>query len=398
MGLNNPRRVSLKRIIKIILLVSLVFLMTIPAFAAKTTGLSKTDLKLTELSNRVSSFEANWSRFQLGGSFSLVPYTLHEQGQPSIVAFSQEIELLLNAFIDQNIQFSLKLNNQKPWGFLNQYFGPTLMNPLQVDEAFLKLQYPKTFNYLGRFRFSLGEFGIISDFYADPVEGIAIQHAFGSFHLVGIYKRVNTIYNYNTGQVENGEDYLAGRIGWSNKFSVCGINFVPKGIGGERDLSMDWSRSAADYKIAAEFGWHFSPSDELPEPVPGFIVSYGRRISPDNYFQLKAGYFDPKFDPEYSSLDYSPDYQNDREWFFPNSKGFELYWLYQPFHGFQYQIENRLIVLAPVNASESIFNYRLHSSFVKNISPINQIFAGVDMQNRFNSQITQVFTGWTLRF
>jgi hypothetical protein len=380
----------------------LVSLITAPVFAAKTTGLSKTDRKLTELSNRVSSFEANWGRFQLGGSFSLVPYTYNEQGKPPIVAFSQEIELLLDAFIDQNLQFSLKLNNQKPWGFLDQYFGPTLMNPLQIDEAFLKMQYPKTFNYLGRFRFSLGAFGIISDFYADPVEGIAIQHSFGSFHLVGIYKRVNTIYSFETNQVESGEDYLAGRIGWSNKFNVFGINVVPKGIGGEHDLSIDWSRSTADYKITTELGWYSSPPDELPngnmKPVPGFILSYGRRISPDNYFQLKTGYFDPKFNPQYSSLAYSQANRDNREWFFPNSKGIELYWLYQPFNVFQYQIENRLIVLTPVNASGSIFNYHLHSSFVKNISPINQICVGVDLQNRFNTRVTQVFAGWTLRF
>jgi hypothetical protein len=398
----------MKRILVITVLISLLII-TIPtgASAAKATLSSVTDRKLTDLSNRFSSLEASWGRFRLGGSFSLTPYAnfTPQQNVLPIIEYDQEIGLFFDAFIDNHLQFSLKLDNQRGWGTQYQYLGSLNLNPLQIGEAFLRMQYPKAFNYFGRFRFSLGTLGIISDFFTNPIEGFAIQQAWNKFQLVAIYNRVSTLYNSTTNQVISGTDYLAGRIGWSNRSDVIGLNIVPKGLGGERNFSMDWSRNTANYKIAAELGWYSFYSTEYSDlntgPTPGFMVSYGRNLTSrrgqsSSFIQLKAGYFTSGFQPSYSSLAHVSG--SEREWFQPNSKGIEIYWNWhnQLFNNFQ--VENRLIVLTPVESNEPIVNYRLYSKISKNITPVNQLQLGVDLKNFNHAFVGQIFAGWALRF
>jgi hypothetical protein len=390
------------------MVVAFLLIISIPiaTLAAKATLSTAADQKLADLSNRFSSLEANWGRFRLGGSFSLIPYANFAKSQETrpIVEYSQEIGLFFDAFVDDHLQFSLKLGNQRGWGTEYQYLGSINLNPLQIDEAFLRMQYPTTFNYFGRFRFSLGALGIISDFYTNPIEGVAVQQALGKFQLVAVYNRVSTLYNPDTNKVESGTDYLAGRIGWSNRSDVIGLNIVPKGLGGERDFSVDWSRSTAQYKIAAELGWYSfnsNGSDLNTNPIPGFMVSYGcnlpsRHGHNTNFLQLKAGYFSNGFRPSYSSLAHASG--DDREWFQPNSQGMEIYWNWrnQLFNSFQ--VENRLIVLTPVQSDQPVVNYRLRSSLTKNMTPINQLQLGIDLKSFNQVFLGQIFAGWILRF
>lgn len=395
--------------IPFIMVLTVLLTMSIPTanLEAKATFSSATDRKLADLSNRFSSFEANWGRFRLGGSFSLIPYANFAKSQETlpIIEYSQEIDLFFEAFVDEHLRFSLKLDNQRGWGTQYQYLGTVNVNPLQIDEVFLRMQYPTAFNYFGRFRFSLGTLGIISDFFTNPIEGVAIQQALGKFQLVAVYNRVSTIYNPATNRVESGTDYLGGRIGWSNRSDVVGLNIVPKGLGGERNFSMDWSRSTAQYKVAAELGWYSFNSIEFPDlntsPTPGLIISYGRNLPSSrgrnsNFLQLKAGYFSPGFRPSYSSLAHVS--RDDREWFQPNSKGIEIYWDWrnQLFNSFQ--VENRLILLTPVQSDQPVINYRLHSSLTKNITPVNQWQLGIDLKHFDHVFLGQIFAGWILRF
>ena len=388
---------------RLLILISLVAF--IPLYSSLTYGatkqISETDHKLTDLSNRLTSIEATWGRFQLGGNFSLMPFTNINTGlpKPPVIEYNQAINLFMDAFVDQHLQFSMKLSNQRGWGALTQYVGSTNLNPLQIDEAYLKMQYPESFNYLGRFRFTMGSLGIISDFYVNPIEGIAIQQAFNKFHVIALYNRINTLYNPTTNQAESSEDYLAGRIGWSNNSNIIGINIVPNGIGPEHSFSLDWSQSTSNYKIALELGWYSFNSNEYPELnaslAPGMLLSYGRRISSTNFWQLKAGYFASNFRPSLSSLGHCSG--DDREWFLPNSKGIEFYWDRQ--FTKNYQFENRLLLLLPVEVTpDPTLHYRLHMVLTKIISPINQLQFGTDLKFFNNSINTQVFAGWTLRF
>lgn len=398
----------MKRITVIMVSVFLLIMAISTAVLAANTSLSPAaDRKLADLANRFSSLEASWGRFRLGGNFSLIPYAnfTTQQNNLPIIEYTQGIDLFLDALIDDHLQFSLKLSNQRGWGTEYLYLGSLNLNPLQIDEAFLRMQYPKTFNYLGRFRFSLGAFGIISDFFTNPIEGVAIQHALGKFQLVAIYNRVSTLYNPASNQVESGTDYLAGRVGWSNRADVIGLNIVPKGLGGEHDFSIDWSRSTANYKIAAELGWYSFDSDEYSDlntpPVPGFIISYSRNLSSrqsrgSNFLQLKAGYFAPGFRPTYSSLVHASG--DDREWFQMNSQGIEIYWNWHNQLFNNLQVENRLILLTPVESQQRMVNYRLRSNINKNITPVNQLQFGIDLKNFNHAFQGQIFAGWVLRF
>lgn len=390
----------------ILLICLLIMSFPINTLAAKSPASPTTDRKITNLSNRLSSLEASWGRFRLGGTFSLVPFAnFAPAAQGPIIEYNQEIDLFLEAFIDEHLQFALNLDNQRNWGTQYQYLGTLNLNPLEIDEAFLRIQYPASFNYLGRFRFSLGALGIISDFFTNPIEGVAIQQALGKFQLVALYNRVSTVYNPVTGRAESGTDYLAGRIGWSNRSDVIGLNIVPKGLGGERNFSIDWSRSNAKSKLAAEFGWYSFNSYEYPDlntgPVPGLLISYGLNLPSNHgrgssFLQFKAGYFAPGFRPSYSSLAHISG--NDREWFQPNSQGIEIYWDWHNRLFNNFQIQNRLILSTPVQGNQSTVNYRLNSTFSKTITPVNQLQFGIDLKNYDQSFQGQLFAGWILRF
>lgn len=361
------------------------------------------DLKLKELSNQFSTMQATWGRFQIGGTFDLESDSSLEDHQTKLPTFGfiQQLKLFLDASMDQNLQLSLKASHQGGWG-LNQTTNSgvyPMTSPFQVDEAFLKLEYPNSLYYMGRFRYSFGPLGLISDFYTNPLEGVALQRTFHNFHAIGIYSRVNTQYDPNTNQIETVDNYLAGRIGWSNQLNIIGLNMVPKGISGEKSISADWAYNRLDLKMAMEVGWYSFNNNQYPNYkvawVPGILASYGKVFNNFNYFQLKAGYLAPKFMPSYSSLAHCSG--DDREWFLPNSQGVEIYLQTGLKKGFS--LENRLIILKPVeNLGQPILNYRWRSALVKNFSAINQLQFGFDLKYMPNNIDHIIFGKWTLQF
>ncbi len=366
-------------------------------------GLSTTDRKINELSNRVASLDSTWGRFQIGGGFELDTTSKINESNTALTApdFNQQLNIALDAYIDPTLQLSLKVSQLGGWGLkygdANSDTSPMTL-PFQVDQAFLKLSNPSSIDYLGRFQFSLGPIGMMSDFYANPVEGIALQKDFKRFHVIGVYTRVNTEYKAGTNQVTNTQDYIAGRIGWSGQNTVTGINLVP-GLSGETDFSIDFAKMQSDSKFATEFGLYSFSSEKFPDykisNTPGILVSYAQQLNSKNFFQIKAGYLGSKFMPLYSSLAHSSGEK--REWFIPNSQGIEFYWI----HGMKkgYSLENRMIMLTPVtNYQQSDFNYRWKSSLVKNFSPVNRLETGLDLKSYPNDVYRQLFVNWILQF
>ncbi len=366
-------------------------------------GLSTTDRKINELSNRVASLDSTWGRFQIGGGFELDTTSKINESNTTLTApdFNQQLNIALDAYIDPTLQLSLKVSQLGGWGLkygnANSDTSPMTL-PFQVDQAFLKLSNPSSIDYLGRFQFSLGPIGMMSDFYANPVEGIALQKDFKRFHVIGVYTRVNTEYKAGTNQVTNTQDYIAGRIGWSGQNTVTGINIVP-GLSGETDFSIDFAKMQSDSKFATEFGLYSFSSEKFPDykitNTPGILVSYAKQLNSKNFFQIKAGYLGSKFMPLYSSLAHSSGEK--REWFIPNSQGIEFYWI----HGMKkgYSLENRMIMLTPVtNYQQSDFNYRWKGSLVKNFSPVNRLETGFDIKSYPNDVYRQLFVNWILQF
>ena len=355
--------------------------------AATPTGDGYTSLnrKVNDLSNRFSDLESNWGRFQIGGAFTLTPTANLYRQDPTLpeLDFNQQLNLSLNAAIDPNLQFIMHLAEQGSWGST----ATPLSMPLWVDEAYLKMESANNLNYLGRFKFSLGPLGLISDFITDPAEGAAVQLSENNFFMIGLYSRIFE------------DDYLAFRTGWSNRNQVVGINFVPNGITGEKSVSFDWSASSSTTSLAAEFGLYSFTSDEHPDlnvsMAPGALISYGRLLPSKTFIQFKAGYFSPHFTPIYSSLSYSSHY--DREWFSSNSQGVEFFMQnrLKP----DLQLENRLIALAPVeNFNQPDLGYRWRIDLAKNYSSLNQLQAGVDLKVLPGDISQQVFVQWNVRF
>jgi len=392
----------LKKSLIIGFLLFILFTFSLPAFGASATN--STDRKLSDLSNRFDNLEANWGRFQLGGSFNIQPQS--NLDSVSLFKVNQELNLFLDAFIDQNLLFSLKMAHRGGWGLQyqsldpeNAPLDPPIDSPLEIDEAFLRMEHPQSLNYLGRFRYSFGPFGLISDFFESPAQGLAYQRSFGNYHIAGLYSRVYTQYLPNSNIVEVSEDYLAGRIGWSKKNSIIGINLVPFGVSGEKNISIDWSTTDSDSSIAAEIGWYSFESDQFPEYVvdwtPGILISYQKHFSRNGIFQIKAGYFTPDFAPSYSSLAHSSG--DNREWFLPNSRGIDLQ-LLSPLRK-NYQLANHLIILNPIeNFGQPQTGYRLRSSIIKSYSPINQLEFGVDLNHLTETEENEAFISWTIQF
>lgn len=344
--------------------------------------------KVNDLSNRFSDLESNWGRFQIGGAFILTPVAnLYKQDTTAPdLDFTQQLNLSLNAAIDPNLQCVVHLTQQGNWG---STVTPVTM-PLWVDEAYLKIESPNNLNYLGRFKFSLGPLGLISDFIDDPAEGAAVQYSNRNLFLIGLYSRF---------YIENYDEYFALRAGWSNRNQVIGVNFVPNGINGERSVSLDWSSNFGATSMAAEFGFYSFTSEQAPDlnvfMAPGALVSYGRLLPGKTFIQFKAGYFAPRFTPIYSSLSYSSHYN--REWFSSNSQGVEFF-MQNPLRS-DLQLENRLIVLEPVETiDQSEPGYRWRIDLAKNYSAVNQIQAGVDLRALPGDISQQIFVQWNLRF
>ena len=390
---------------KTIAVITLLFILSIPSLPVSGAPASTTtDRKLSELSNRFSNLEATWGRFQLGGNFNIQT----ESNLDSVKLFKvkQELDLLLDAYIDPNLIFSLRMSHQGGWGLSYQSLDSEnvpldspVVAPLQIDEAFLRMERKKNLNYLGRFRYSFGPFGLVSDFFASPAEGLAYQRSFGDYHLIGLYSRVYTQYLPGSDKIEVSEDYLAGRIGWSNQNTVLGLNLVPFGVAGEKNVSIDWSTANPTSSFAAELGFYSFKSDQYPDYVvdwtPGLLVSYKKQFAKNGIFQAKAGYFAPNFAPSYSSLAHSSG--DNREWFLPNSQGIDLF-LLSPLPK-NYQLANHLIVLNQLEDYGQPENgYRLRSSIIKYYSPINQLEFGIDLNHLLTESENQAFISWTVQF
>ena len=370
----------------------------VSTLAASPGSLAKTDRKLADLNNRFSSIEANWGRFQMGGFFSLQTRSKAQSDPLNVgnLEFDQDLNLYFDAFIDQSHQLSLKLAHQGGWGYPTTTNNGSPMNtPLWIDEAFLRMKYPNSTNYLGRFKYSLGTFGLISDFLTYPVEGLVVQKEYKPFHLIGLYSRVNTPYQLESGQIVSGEDYLAARIGWSEAGQVFGVNLVPNGIVGERNFSLDWSLTSKDQKAAVELAWYsFNSETKQVDWTPGLLLSFERLANTDHY-QVKLGYFTPEFTPIFSSLAYVAD--DNREWFLPNTKGVEF--LAQNKLTNLLSLDNRLIVLLPVESTQPTDpGYHWRGALVSNYSPFNHLQVGIESWYTPEYKANQLFLSWDLQF
>jgi len=391
---------TLSSLISIMMLLSL----AVPTLAQPSTVSSTTEKKLTELTNRFTSLESNWGRFQMGGNLSVESNTyLDKLPDRPTFNFEQHLDLFLDAYIQNNLMFSLKTSHDGAWGVnwqsLNSPNYP-MTTPFQVEEAFVRLEYPSSLNYFGRFRFSTSPIGLISDFFSNPIEGVALQKSFADhYHIIGIYSRVNTEYSSGTDQVVGSEGYFAARLGWSNQNVVWGINLVPDGITGEKAFSFDASFTQDAAKLSAELAWysfHWDPSpDYQVDWTPGFLISYGQAISKDAYIQVKAAYLASQFVPSYSSLAHRSG--TDREWFTPNSKGIEL--SVQNRLGATFILENRVIALTPViNYDQPDLTYHWRGSLIKSFSPVNQLAFGLDVERNYQETLTQAFLSWNMSF
>jgi len=383
----------------------LIFLILRPT-AAKPDPTTKQ--KLNELSNRISAFESNWNRLRIGGNLAITSNTFYNQTKQTLSSlnFEQELGLYLDAFLDRNLSTSLRLTHSGYWGNKynsSEYTSSQMESPLQLDEAFLRLEYPTALNYLGRFRFSLSQLGLISDFYTDPVEGFSLQKTYRQFHGIILYSRVYTELQADYGIIEDvsAEDYLGLRLGWTNSNNLIGINLLPNGVTGERSFSLDWSHEWPGQKVTIEAAWYsFKPApDSNVDPidwVPGILVSYGRVLSKNNYLQLKGGYFGDNFLPSYSSLAHNSG--DDREWFLPNSYGGELYLRNQLRPSLAW--DNRILALKPVHFYDTSTDiYHFASYLTKSFSPVNQLQFGVEAK-RLNTNVknNRIFLSWNFQF
>jgi hypothetical protein len=353
--------------------------------------------QLTDLTNRLNSFEASWNRFQIGGNLTLKSSSVYQQAQQNFAQlnFSQQLDLYFNSMIDSRLAAAIKLTHYGGWG---QYGNNPMSSPLQLDEAYLRWIRPTFIGYLGRYHFSLSQLGLISDFTTIPIEGATYQKMYRNFHVIGLYSRVYTIIGATSGSVEATEDYWAARIGWANRHQVVGINFVPDGIAGETGFSIDWSTDWANQKLAVEAAWRsFDSTDAQLRVVraPGILASYGKVIGND-YFQIKAGYFTANFEPQYSSLAHISG--DNREWFVPNSQGIEAFWKKQLKPGWNW--ENRILLFQPVvEYGSANLNYRFASSLVRSLSPVNQLKIGIDLKEDYAGvDSSKIEVLWNLRF
>ncbi len=362
--------------------------------------------QIADLQKRFALLENNWGRFHLGGNITLnsnSPITTTQLAPE----FSQQLDLFFTALIDPTLEFHLRLWHSGGWGI--NYQSISMANspinaPLQINEAFLKYDNPYFTGYLGKFQFSLGPFGLISDFIANPVEGLALQKKWGNIYLTGLYTRVNTEYRQNTDLVESFEDYWALRANIIKNSSIFGFNLVPNGITGEKAFSFDSSFPAFKGHLDAEVGWYsFNYQAQTEYQInwtPGFLIGYRYLWNNQNLFTLKLGYFSPNFLPAYSSLGHMSG--DTREWFIPNSKGLECF--LQKYIRPTWAFRNRLAILRPVNSSGSSAKtyYHLISSLTKDFSPINQLELGIDIKDYSNNSFTdvdkRVFLQWNLRF
>jgi hypothetical protein len=376
---------------------------SVPAIAAPAPA-TRVETRVNELSNRFNSLEATWGRFQIGGNVFLEAKTDldPDSDELPIFGFGQELGLFLDARIDQHFGFSLKMTQDGGWGLKQTDYsgaGP-LSVPPQVDEVFLKMEYPHTLNYLGRFRYSLGPFGLVSDFFTEPAEGIVLQRSFKDYHVAGLYSRYYTQTSADTGAIEMVDNYFAARLGWSNRSSVVGINIVPDGLSGQKLFGADYSTTFRNGRFAAEVGWYSFHNNDYPEEEtgwsPGILASYSRQIGKSAYFQVKGGYLSRDFKPTHSSLYHAPD--DNREWFVINSQGLE-FTLQNPLPYYGLLMENRLLALQRVNDADAEGTiYRLRSAVVKNISPVNQLQFGVDLTHSQMVAENNLFLSWNLQF
>jgi hypothetical protein len=369
-----------------------------PATANPVQAVNPSGQELSNLTSRLNSFESQWNRFQIGGELNLKSSSFYQSSQQHFgqLNFSQQLDLYFNTMIDSRLTAAIKLTHYGGWG---QYGNYPMSSPLQLDEAHLRWNYPTFIGYLGRYHFSLSQLGLISDFATIPIEGATFQKVYKNFQAVALYSRVYTIIGAATGTVEAAEDYWAARLGWSNRNNVIGINLVPDGITGETAFSIDWSTDWSNQKLAVEAAWRsFDSADAQLRVVraPGILISFGKVIANHDYFQIKAGYFTPGFEPQYSSLAHISG--DNREWFVPNSQGIEFFWQKQFKPGWNW--ENRILLFQPViEYGSSNLNYRFASTVIRAFSPINYLKFGIDLKEDYAGvDSEQIIVSWNFRF
>ncbi|MCL6589866.1 MAG: hypothetical protein K6U80_07935 [Firmicutes bacterium] len=376
-------------------LILLLFINPVLTYASVQQGTTKPtlatlDRKIAGLTKRFSLLESNVARFQFGGSLVIEPTVSPDNENLGMMAINQYMDLYLDAAIEQNIQFSLRMAQPGRWGIQYQEAGSNAMplfSPFLVNEAFLRVAMKKQQDYLGRFRYSLGQYGTIADLFVNPVEGLVIQQQLGNFYVIGLYSRISPL-----------EDYSAGRIGWASPNLVIGLNLVPNGLSGEKAYSIDWSWNQGATEIKAELGWYsFYLEGNLDYRVdwtPGILAGYSKTLRSGGLCQIKAGYFPKTFTPSSSSLGHVSGVM--REWFVPNSQGGEVYFRKKITN--HWEMENRFIALAPVDNPQLGFDYRLRSSFVRTFSPVNQAQVGIEGNTAGGKFYSRAFISWMLRF
>jgi hypothetical protein len=383
---------------RLITTVILLIITVTSATAKPIPAVNSGDQNITDLSNRLNSLISYWDRFQIGGELTFKAGSRYQQARRNLeqLNFTQQLDLYFNAMIDSQLGTAIKLTHYGCWG---EYSNTPMNSSLQLDEAYLSWNAPSFLAYLGRFHFSLNQLGLVSDFTTNAAEGAAFQRVYRNFHVIGLYSRVYTLREATTGNVASAEDYWAARWGWSNRNHVVGLNLVPDGIAGETDFSIDWSTAWSDGKLAIEAAWHSfdSAGAQLSVTrVPGILASFSKVYGHTGYFQIKAGYFAPDFQPQYSSLAHISG--DNREWFIPNSRGIEALVTKEIKPGWNW--ENRLIVFQPVNEYGSPkLNYRFATTVIRNFSPVNQLQLGIDRKSDYAGvDGSQLVVSWNLRF
>ncbi|HEX3046799.1 MAG TPA: hypothetical protein VHY08_18740 [Bacillota bacterium] len=364
--------------------------------------LATVDREITDLRKRFSILESNVERFQLGGSLVVEP-NISPDYNLGFMAINQQLNLFFDAAIDQKVQFSLRMSQNGQWGLASNM--TPLTGPLQVDEAFLGIRQKNQQDYLGRFRFSLGQYGLISDLFTNPVEGLVVQQQFGNFYVIGLYSRIGPLFKEEKDAAGETiykqigiEDYSAARLGWTSPTTVLGLNLVPNGITGEKAYSVDWSWNRGATEVRAELGWysfHMAGNEDYQvDWTPGILIGYSKTLASAGLFQLKTGYFSKDFYPSSSSLGHISGKM--REWFKPNSKGVEVYLREKIANN--WQADNRLILLTPVQNPQPKVNYQLSSSLIRTFSTVNQAQFGIEGSTLTGNLSYRVFLKWNLRF
>lgn len=354
------------------------------------------------LNERLSSLEASWSKFRIGGNLSLEATAFRTNGEFTQPGFEQDLLLFMDTRLHEHYSYSLKLSHQGGWGSNYQNLGSSnypMSSPFQLEESVLRVEFPNSLNYLGKFSFSPTPLGLISDFRQNKIEGLVLQKTWKKYHAIGVYSRVSSNYTANTNQIDNAEDYLSVRFGGMNGNNIWGINLVPNGVTGEKAISLDASFSAKKSTVSAEIACYSFDTTLYPDYVVdsagAIMVSYAVALSPETFMQIKGARIEPKFTPSHSSLAHSSG--DDCEWFLPNSQGIEVSLKNNLKNNFS--LENRLMYAKPIeNYSQIDRLYHWRSTLSKRFSAQSAAYCYFDLKKIYSSTERQYGVLWNLSF